>query len=138
MFSGAGMRDLKELYELVNTRLDGRPADKFTLEQLVPDMKELEGFNDVQLIAVIAELHLRVPYCIWCEDRIKPNGKWIDMPDAYKAMIITGRYLPRNQTVCDKCGEEMSPGYAEFLENNEDAMNNLSETGKYGSDDFEV
>jgi len=130
------MRELKELYGLIEQRLDGMPADEFTLEQLVPDMEELKGFNDLQIIAVITDLQLRVPYCIWCEDRIKPNGKWIDMPDAYKAMIITGRYLPRNHTVCDKCGEEIDPGYTEFLEQNKDAMDKLSANGEYCSEDF--
>ncbi|MBD3303736.1 hypothetical protein GF343_01200 [Candidatus Woesearchaeota archaeon] len=132
------MRDLKELYQLVDHRLDGRPADKFTLEQLVPKMEELEGFTDTQIIFVVTDRNLRVPYCTWCEDRIKPNGKWINIPDSYKALILTGKYLPKNQTACDKCGEDMSPGYTDFLEQNKAAMDDLSANGEYCSDDFEL
>ena len=97
------MRDIKELYKIVDTRLNGRDAKDFTLERLVPDEKELEGFSDVQLIAVLTDRGLRIPYCCWCEDMIKPNGKWIEMPYAYKAMLITNKFLMRNQGICPVC-----------------------------------
>ena len=110
------MRDIKELYLLTEKRLDGRSANNFTLEQVVPDEEELAGFTDDQLIAVVTDTQLRVPYCCWCEEKIKPNGKWIDIPDIYKALILAGKYLPKNQSICVECGEQTSPGYKKFLE----------------------
>ncbi|MBW3004442.1 hypothetical protein KY310_01255 [Candidatus Woesearchaeota archaeon] len=131
------MRSTDELRKLVESRLDGRPADKFTLERLVPDMSELEGFTDDQLIAVVTGLHLRVPYCCYCDSRIKPNGKWIDIPESYRALIRAKKYLPKNQTLCDRCGDYLDPGYAEFLEANKEFLDSFAATGTYDSEDSE-
>ena len=113
------MKDIKELYNLVDTRLDGREAKEFTLEKLVPDETELEGFTDIQLIAVLTDRGMRIPYCCWCEDMIKPNGKWIEMPPAYHAMLLTNKFLMRNQGICPTCMYDEGQEFMETLSEDE-------------------
>ena len=113
------MRSIQELYKLVDKRLDGRDAKDFTLERLVPDETELEGFTDIQLISVLTDRGLRIPYCCWCEDMIKPNGKWIEMPSAYQAMLLTNKFLMRNQGICPTCMYDEGQEFMETLSDDE-------------------
>jgi len=97
------MRPINELYQIVDSKLDGRDPSGFTLEKLVPDETELDGFTENQLIAVLTDRGMRIPYCCWCEDMIKPNGTWIEMPNSYKALILTNKSLKVQQAICPIC-----------------------------------
>lgn len=113
------MRQINELYQLVDSRLNGKNPREFTLEKLVPDEKELEGFTDIQLIAVLTDRGMRIPYCCWCEDMIKPNGEWIEMPNSYKALILTNKFLMRNQGICPTCMYDEGQEFMETLSEDE-------------------
>ena len=105
------MRDIKELYRMIDIGVEERRAkgfrDNCTLDRLFPDEetmhRELEGFSNEQILQAVVEKRLRSGYCAWCDNMIRPNGQWMKLPASYARLIKEGKYTPHNQGICDPC-----------------------------------
>jgi len=107
------MRDIQELYRLIDIGVKERRAkgfrDNCTLDLLFPDdetmHRELEGFDNEQILQAVVEKELRSGYCAWCKNSIRSNGQWMTLPAEYAQMIQEGKYNPHNQGICTTCGD---------------------------------